>query len=208
MSCKRGGFVSIRHNDLRGLTADMLTKVCKDIEIEPKLTPLIGKEFGSRTANTTNEARLDIRACGVWERGQQLFLDLRIFDPNTCPYCNKSLQQCHVMNEQEKKRTHNERVLQLEHDLFTSLVFSVYGSMGRECRTFYSRLSDLLSEKRDLPKSITMNFALLKTSFLCLRGSRAVCRKVAEFKSDVVVYEFKKFLQSLNLLEQQIMQII
>ena len=30
--------------------------------------------------------------------------------------------------------------------------FLIYGSMGRECCTFYSRLSDLLSEKRDLPK--------------------------------------------------------
>ena len=202
MSCKRGGFVSIRHNDLRALTANMLTKVCKGTEIEPKLTPLTGKELGSRTANTTNEARLDIRARGVWQRGQQLFLDLRIFDPNTCPYRDKSLQQCHVTKEQEKKRTDTERVLQLEHDMFTQLVFPVYGSMGRECRTFYSRLSDLFSEKRDLPKSITMNFALLKISFLCLRGSQTVCRKVAEFKSDVVVYEFKKSLQSLNLLEQ------
>ena len=49
-----------------------------------------------------NEARLDMRARGVWEREQQAFLDLRVFDPNTCPYLNKLLQQCHVINEQEK----------------------------------------------------------------------------------------------------------
>ena len=75
---------------------------------------------------------------------------------------------------------------------------SIYGGMGRgECRTFYSRLSDLLSEKRDLPKSITMNwiptkicFALLKSSLLCLRGSRTVCRKVSKFEGDVAVSEF------------------
>ena len=54
----------------------MLSEVCKDIEIEPKLTPLRGRELGNGTANTTNEARLDIRACGVWERGQKAFLDL------------------------------------------------------------------------------------------------------------------------------------
>ena len=130
MSCKKGGFVSVRHNDLRDLTTNMLSKVCKDVEIEPKLTALTDEVFGSRTANTTNEARLDIRARGVWERGQQLFLDLRVFDPNTCPYCNKSLQQCHVMKEQEKKRIDNERVLQLEHDMFTQSVFPVCGSMG------------------------------------------------------------------------------
>ena len=102
MSCKKGGFVSIRHNVLRDVTTKMLSKVCKDIEIEPKLTPLTGEELVSGTANTTNEARLDIRACGVWERGQQAFLDLRFFDPNACRYLNKLLQQCsRVMNEQE-----------------------------------------------------------------------------------------------------------
>ena len=66
MSCKKGGFVSIRHDDLRDLTANMLSEVCKDVEVEPKLTPLTGKVLGSRTANTTDDARLDIRARGIW----------------------------------------------------------------------------------------------------------------------------------------------
>ena len=65
MSCKKGGFVSVRHNDLRDLATNKLSKVCKDVEIEPKLTVLTGEALGSRTANTTNEARLDIRARGV-----------------------------------------------------------------------------------------------------------------------------------------------
>ena len=75
MSCKKKGFVSIRHNYLKDLTANMLSEGCKDIEIKPKLTPLTGEVLGSRTANTTNEARLEIRARGVWERGLQAFLD-------------------------------------------------------------------------------------------------------------------------------------
>ena len=53
----------------------MLSEVFKDIEIEPKLTLLTGEELDNRTVNTTNEARLDIRARGVWERGQQAFSD-------------------------------------------------------------------------------------------------------------------------------------
>ena len=53
----------------------MLSEVFKDIEIEPKLTLLTGEELDNRTVNTTNEARLDIRARGVWERGQQTFSD-------------------------------------------------------------------------------------------------------------------------------------
>ena len=40
MSCKKGGFIYIRHNELRDLTANMMSEVCKDTKIEPKLTPL------------------------------------------------------------------------------------------------------------------------------------------------------------------------
>ena len=50
-----------------------------------------------------NEARLDIRASGIWGRGQQAFLYLRVFDPNACRYLNKLLQRCHVMHEQKRK---------------------------------------------------------------------------------------------------------
>ena len=96
MSCKKGGFVSIRHNNLRDLTAKILSEVCNDTEIEPQLQPLTGEVLNNRTANRSNEARLDIRARGVWERGQQAFFDLRVFDPNACRYHNKSLQQCHM----------------------------------------------------------------------------------------------------------------
>ena len=91
--------------------------VCKGIEIEPKLTPLTGEVLGSRTSNTTNEAKLNIRARGVLKRGQQASLDLSVFDPNACRYLNKSLRQCHVMNKQEKKRACNEGVLQIKHEM-------------------------------------------------------------------------------------------
>ena len=148
--------------------------------------------FGTNRSNRSNEARLDVRARGFWERGQQAFFDLRVFDPNTCRYLNKSLQHSHLINENEKKGTYNERVLQADHGTFTSLVFSIYGGMGRECHKFYSQLSDLLSEKRNLPRSAVANwvgskvcFAILKPSLLCLRGSREVCRKASELECDV-----------------------
>ena len=86
MNCKKGGFVTIRHNDLRDLTAKILSKVCNDIEIEPKLVPLSGEDLINRTANRSNEARLDadIRARGFWGKGQQAFFDLMVFNLNAC----------------------------------------------------------------------------------------------------------------------------
>ena len=73
MSPKKGGFVSIRHNDLRDLTARIVSEVCKDTEIEPKLLSLSGEELHGKTTNRSNVARLDIRTRGFGIRGQQAF---------------------------------------------------------------------------------------------------------------------------------------
>ena len=58
MNCKKDGFISIQHNSLRLLTANMM-------------------------------------------------------------------QQCHVMNEQGKKRVYKERIFQRDHGIFTPLVFLI-----------------------------------------------------------------------------------
>ena len=39
LSCARGGFPSIRHNEIGDLTATLLTEVCNDVRIEPVLQP-------------------------------------------------------------------------------------------------------------------------------------------------------------------------
>ena len=93
MSCKKGGFINIRHNNVRDLTAKLLSEVCHDVQVEPILLPLIGEPMEHRTAIETNEARLDIRARGFWIRGHQAFLDVRVFDPNGCLCSNSSLSQ-------------------------------------------------------------------------------------------------------------------
>ena len=64
--CKRGGFMIHRHNELQDFTASILTEVCHNVAIEPKLQPLDGETFQYRSANTDTEARLDVRACGFW----------------------------------------------------------------------------------------------------------------------------------------------
>ena len=131
------------------------------------------------------------------KRTASIFFDLRVFDFNACWYFKKTLQQCHAINKNEKKRAYNERVLPVDHGSFTPLIFSIYGSMGRECHKFYSRLSDLLSEKHNLPKSVVANWvipkiclALLKSSLFCLRGSRTVCRKTSELECDVGISHY------------------
>ena len=63
--------VSIKRKNLRGITAQMLSEICKETKIKPKLILVRGKELEGRTANTTNKVvRVDIRALEDWERGQ------------------------------------------------------------------------------------------------------------------------------------------
>ena len=40
LSCRRGGFPSIRHNEIRDMTADLLSEVCHNVGTEPFLEPI------------------------------------------------------------------------------------------------------------------------------------------------------------------------
>ena len=73
------------------------------------------------------------------------------------------------------------RVIEIDHGTFTPLVFSCYGGMGRECSYFYKRLVEKLAEKRNISCSeavcfirTKINFSLIKSLVLCIRGSRTV----------------------------------
>ena len=47
----------------------MISEVCKDTEIEPKLIPLSGEELQDKTSNNSNKESVDIRSPVFWERG-------------------------------------------------------------------------------------------------------------------------------------------
>ena len=40
LSCAKGGFPTIRHNEIRDITASLLTEVCSEVCIEPELQPV------------------------------------------------------------------------------------------------------------------------------------------------------------------------
>ena len=60
ISCPIGGFPIICHNELRDLTAHLLTKVCHDVKTEPDLQPLTGETLSHISANSSDGAGLDI----------------------------------------------------------------------------------------------------------------------------------------------------
>ena len=45
LSCKKGGFITLHHNEFRDFTANQLLEVCHDVRLEPQLKPLIGEIY-------------------------------------------------------------------------------------------------------------------------------------------------------------------
>ena len=70
LNCKKGGFVTMRHNNLRDFEANMLSKIVNDVETEPELQPVTGEIIKGLSGNGS---RPDIRAIGVWRAGQNTF---------------------------------------------------------------------------------------------------------------------------------------
>ena len=67
LSCPKGGLLSLRHNDIRDLTASLLTKLCSRIIVEPELQPVANPdEYPLTISNTQNGARLDVAMNVIW----------------------------------------------------------------------------------------------------------------------------------------------
>ena len=190
--CKRGGFVSLRHNQIRDLEAHWLTEVCKDVQTEPKLLPLTGESFRYKTANTAPDARLDIVARGLWSSMERTFFDVRVFHhgalSNNCGPIEKAYQK----HEMEKKRTYNARIIEVEKSSFTPLVFSTAGGMGEEGNKYHKRLASLLANKRGNSYSDTaayirrkLRFSILRTTLMAVRGYRGTMVRKDHANSDI-----------------------
>ena len=59
----------MRQDAIRDTFAELMNKVCHDVEIEPHLQSLQGESFDHRTTTTDDEARLDTKANGLRETG-------------------------------------------------------------------------------------------------------------------------------------------
>ncbi len=157
LSCPKGGFPTLRHNEIRDLTAKLLTEVCHDVRIEPVLQPLTGEILSGASAITSDGARLDIAASGFWGgRREKTFMDVRVFNPHAPSNRQSSLTSCYRKHEQLKKRAYEQRVRETEHGSFTPLVLSATGGMGRETTIFYKRLTSFLATKWDQPYNTTV----------------------------------------------------
>ena len=151
IQCPLGGYVIRRHNRIRDLFAKLLDSVAHEVQIEPPLQPLTG-EVLRRQANKEDDSRLDISARGFWQEYEMAFFDVRVFNPFAKSYSNQNqtLDSIFRMQETEKKKTYNQRVIEVEHGSFTPIVTFSHGGCGKETNTFILRLVEKPSEKNGM----------------------------------------------------------
>ena len=159
--------------------------MCPNVSTESLLQPLTGEQLNT-AANTEEAARLVVKERGFWCNDvKDAFFDIRVFHPHASSYQNTELPRLYRQHERAKKSKYARRVAEIEHGCFTPLVFTTSGGMAPEATTLFRRLADLVSEKRVSSYSATMNwircacclsFSLLRSSLLCIRGSRSTQR--------------------------------
>ena len=102
LSCNRGGFPTLRHNDIRDMTASLLSEVCSNVSVEPPLQELSGESLRA-LANRDAGVRLDIAVDGFWgPRRERTYIDVRVFNPFAPNNRKSSLVAVYRSQEREK----------------------------------------------------------------------------------------------------------
>ena len=70
MICHMGDFPTIHHNEIRDITASLLTEVCNNVATKPPLQLLSRGSMTAHSANTDDGAHVDIHARSFWNISQ------------------------------------------------------------------------------------------------------------------------------------------
>ena len=185
LSCKKGGYVSFRHNVLMETEAEFLREAkCRNVYTKPALLPTRA-ELHPKGTITADGARLDIVATGLYGRNERTFMDVRITHASAPSNIALPIEKLYRRNEEEKKTKYNSRVINTERATFVPLVFTTAGTMAPECKRFHKRIAQLIAKNRkekygDVISYIRTKicFAMLKTILVSIHGVRSKTEKV------------------------------
>ena len=115
--------------ELRSITANLMSKLCSDVCIEPHLQPLSGEQMHYKSANQDEGTHLDVCATNFWSNWEQwAFFDIR-----------------HRKHEQEKRREYDQRVREVEYGCFSPLVFNTLRGMEPTTHAVFKRIASLMA---------------------------------------------------------------
>ena len=174
--CKKGGYVSMRHNNIRDLNAELQREVCRDVVTEPALIPLDNEEIVGTNAD---RAAPDVSSRGLWSTFERTFFDVCVTHPNSPTYDKKDMEQIYKAHEMRKMKKYNNRIIQVEKGTFTPLIYSTNGGWGPQATRYHKRLAEKLSQKRGEDYAAIMcymrtriRFSILRSTLIAVRGER------------------------------------
>ena len=180
-TCKLGGFVNMKHNEVRNMFAGQARRVFLDVECEPKLLPLLpGEELRLKSANRSDDARSDVRVRGFWRNRRNAFFDVMVFYPFAKSHVSVDPAALYKRCAATKKRNYEQRIHEVEDADFTPLIMSSSGGMGVEMQMALKHLCSKIAEKTKQPYSKVIGvmrcklaFQLMCSALVCLRGTRS-----------------------------------
>jgi hypothetical protein len=165
LECKTGGLVISRHNEIRDELSDLASKALSPSSVRDKpkihdsctLEGKLDKENKENPVkrlfrNKGTEDRGDILIRGLWTRGTDCIINVRITDVNAKSNRSKDPYKVLATQEREKKKKYLEACLEQRRH-FSPFVVSTDGLLGKEAKTLLKKLSGLLAKKWEKPYS-------------------------------------------------------
>uniref|UniRef100_A0A146MEQ0 Uncharacterized protein n=1 Tax=Lygus hesperus TaxID=30085 RepID=A0A146MEQ0_LYGHE len=137
LCCKTGGLVTRRHNEVRDVLGDLMSKAWGNCCREPVILEPSASEPGLRG---------DLVCRGVWEPQRDALFDVRIVDTDAPSHESRTVNAVLITAENEKKRKYLPACEQ-RHCSFTPLVCSVDGVFAPQIKTFLKVMEEKLAEK-------------------------------------------------------------
>jgi hypothetical protein len=181
MSCRKGGLILHRHNDLVSTWGQLCGQAHtpSTVSDEPLILPSRAMPVaGTNRTVPSPELRGDLAVHGFWSKGQTAIFDVRITDTDQPSNRNTDPSKVLLRHEKEKKAKYGDLCI-ARRRTFTPLVFSVDGLLGKEATAASKRLASSLAAKWKRSYSeicgfvrSRLSFALVRSSSRCLRGDR------------------------------------
>ena len=188
LSCKKGGLVCIRHDDVRDEAGALATMALTHSKVTYEPTIFYGRGVTAGQPNNTqqtgsnvagDEARGDVMVHGLWKPGADCILDIRVTDTDARSYHNISSAKVLERAAKVKKDKYLEACLQKRRS-FMPIVYSVDGMACKEAKAYEKRLASLLATKWDRRYSEMVGFvrgrmslAVIRANTMMLRGARS-----------------------------------
>ena len=171
LNCKKGGLVTLRHNELRDLNIEMVkTAGFTHTVKEPMVKESDVKGEGG--------LRVDWSVRGFWEHQREALFDCSIFNADAISYVNTSIDTLLEKHRNNKKQQYNEAV-EVRRGTFTPFIATCDAILDVEAEHYIKRLSSHLAEKWGKSYSGVIGWVrariqvcILRSVSVCLRGSR------------------------------------